>query len=78
MSTSLTFPRRNFPPSFGVLLVAAFPRIQFLRKKYETKIMKKEIFMDPTLCYIYYLAVPSKGFSKMKLKRLSTLHLNFI
>jgi hypothetical protein len=23
-------------------------------EKYETKIMRKEIFMDPTLCFIFY------------------------
>jgi hypothetical protein len=32
-----------FSPSFGVLLVAAFPRMKFCGK-YETKIMRKEIY----------------------------------
>jgi hypothetical protein len=43
-----------FFPSFGVLLVAAFPRMKFCGK-IRNKNNEKEIFMDPTLCFIYYL-----------------------
>jgi hypothetical protein len=44
----------NFPPLFGVLLVAAFPRMIFLRKLTK-KIMRKEMFMDPTLYFVHNL-----------------------
>jgi hypothetical protein len=40
-------------PSFGVLLVAAFPRMKFCGK-IRNKNNEKEIFMDPTLCFIFH------------------------
>jgi hypothetical protein len=52
-------------------------------EKYETKIMRKEMFMDPVLCLsfglirFYERLYLSEDF-KMELKRLSTLHVIFI
>jgi hypothetical protein len=48
---SLALLQCNFPPLFGVLLVAA---LTFLRK-ITKKIMRKEMFMDPTLYFVHNL-----------------------
>jgi hypothetical protein len=53
------------------LLVAASLGGYFPEKK-KTKIMRKEVLMDPTSCFVE--AVPSEGFQEMELKRLKTLH----
>jgi hypothetical protein len=55
--------------SFSLIWCIVGCRIPSDAEKYETNIIRKEIFMDPTL---------GEGFSKIELKRLSTLHLNFI
>jgi hypothetical protein len=50
------FLDETFLPHLVYCWLSPFPRMKFLRKNYETKIIRKEKFMDPTLCFIYYLA----------------------
>jgi hypothetical protein len=48
------------------------PSEDILRKKNETKTMRKEFNL------VQREAIPSEGFQKMELKLLNTLHLHFI